>query len=102
MNVQLIKNAVLMGGTLILWLALIAIEVFTGYSGIFLQAIYALSLFTLFVALWLVNRPVVAVIMNEILQFISCGVLALGLTGLFVFVAVVVGVNFKNMIGSTW
>lgn len=95
------KNAVLLGGALILWLALIAIEVFTNYSGVFLQAVYALSIFTLFVALWLVNRPVVAGIKNELLQFMSCGAMALGLTGLFVFVAVVVGVNFKYMIGGS-
>ena len=101
MKVQVIKNVVLLGGMLILWLVLIAIEVFTGYSGVILQTIYALSLFTLFVALWLVNRSVVAGIKNELLQFISCGALALGLTGLFVFVAVVVGVNFKYLIGGS-
>lgn len=101
MNIQVIKNVALFGGALILWLALIAIEVFTGYSGAILQAAFAISLFTLFVALWLVNRPVVAGIKNEVLQFASCGALAFGITGLFVFVAVVAGVNFKLLIGGS-
>ena len=98
MNVQVLKNVALFGGALILWLVLIAIEVLTGYSGVIIQAVYALSLFALFVSLWLVNRPVVAGLKNEVLQFASCGALALGITALFVFVAVVVGVNFKLLI----
>ena len=100
MNLQVTNNIVLFGGTLVLWLLLIAIEVFTGYTGIFLQAAYALSLFVLFVAFWLVNRPVVKGIKNDVLQFMSCGAMAVVLTGLFVFVAVVVGVNFKMLIGG--
>ena len=90
----------LFGGVLVLWLLLIAIEVFTGYTGFALQAVYALSLFALFVAFWLVNRLVVKGIKNDILQFVSCGAWAVVLTGLFVFVAVVVGVNFKMLIGG--
>jgi len=101
MNVQVIKNVVLFGGTLVLWLALIAIEVFTNYSGVYIQAIYALSLFALFVALWLVNRPVVAGIKSEVLQFVSCGVLAFGITALFVLVAVIAGVKFRHLIGGS-
>ena len=101
MNAQFVKNVALFGGTLILWLVLIAIEVLTGYSGVIIQAAYALSLFTLFVSLWLVNRPVVAGLKNEVLQFASCGALALGITAIFVFVAVVVGVNFKFLIGGS-
>ena len=100
MNIQVTKNVALFGGTLVLWLLLIAIEVFTGYTGFFLQAVYALSLFALFVAFWLVNRTVVKGITNDVLQFISCGAMAVALTGLFVFVAVVVGVNFKMLIGG--
>ena len=100
MNIQVTKNVALFVGTLALWLLLIAIEVFTGYTGFFLQAVYALSLFALFVAFWLVNRPVVKGIKNDVLQFMSCGAMAVALTGLFVFVAVVVGVNFKMLIGG--
>ena len=73
---------------------------FTGYTGFALQAVYALSLFALFLVFWLVNRPVVKGIKNGILQFVSCGTLAVVLTGFFVFVAVVVGVNFKMLIGG--
>ena len=98
MNGQVIKNVVLLGGALVTWLALIAIEVFTSYSGVFLQAAYVLLLFGLFVALWLVNRPVVTGIRNELLQFFICGAIALGLTALFVYIAVIVGVNFKRFL----
>lgn len=99
LNVQVIKNTVLLGGALLIWLALIAIEVFTGSSGVFLQTAYALLLFVLFVALWLVNRPVVTGIGNEFLQFFICGAMALGLTALFVYVAVIAGVSFKRFLG---
>ena len=82
-----------------LWLLLIAIEVYTGYTGFFLQAVYALSLFALIVAFWLVNRPVVKGIKNDVLQFMSCGAMAVALTGVFVLVAVLVGVNIQIVIG---
>ena len=88
----------LFGGMLVLWLLLIAIEAFTGYTGFLLRAVYALSLFALFVSFWLVNRPVVEGIKNDVLQFMVCGVTAVILTGLSASVAVVVGVNFKMLI----
>ena len=100
MNSQIIKNVVLFGIALALWLILITIEVFTGYSGLFLQAVYALSLLAVFVTFWLVNRSIVVGIKSEALQMVSCGAIAVALTGLFLIMAVVVGVNFKFLIGG--
>ena len=100
MYVQTLKNMLLFFGTLSFWLVLIAIEVWTGYSGFFLQLVYGLSLFALLVAFWLVNRTTVKNLQGEFMQFFASGAIALGLTGLYLVTVLVVGVNFKKLVES--
>lgn len=100
MYIQTFKNMLLFFGTLGLWLVLITIEVLTGYSGFFLQIIYGLSMFALFVAFWLVNRATVKNLKNEFVQFFASGAIAVGLMGLFLVTVMVVGVKFKKLIES--
>jgi len=100
MYVQTLKNMLLFFGTLGFWLVLITIEVWTGYSGFFLQLIYGMSLFALFVAFWLVNRTTVNNLQGEFIQFFASGAIALGLTGFYLATVLVVGVNFKKLIES--
>lgn len=98
MYIQTIKNLLLFFGTLGFWLVLIAIEVLTGYSGVVLQVIYGLSMFSLFVAFWMVNRETVKNINNEFSQFLASGAIAMALMGLFVMSVAIVGSNFKKLI----
>ena len=98
MYVQTLKNMLLFFGTLGFWIVLITIEVLTGYSGAFLQIVYGLSMFSLFVAFWLVNRTTVKNIKNEFANFLASGGIALVLMGLFIVTVLVVGVHFKKMI----
>ncbi|WP_455376263.1 hypothetical protein [Kaarinaea lacus] len=98
MYVQTLKNMLLFFGTLGFWLVLITIEVLTGYSGTFLQIVYGLSMFSLFVAFWLVNRATVKNIKNEFANFLaSCGI-AIALMSVFLVTVLVVGVSYKKMI----
>lgn len=98
MYIQTLKNMILFFGTLVFWLVLITIEMLTGYSGMFLQIIYGLSMFALFVAFWLVNRTTVKNIKNEFAQFFASGAIAMTLMGVFLVTVLVVGVGYKNMI----
>lgn len=100
MYVQTLKNMLLFFGTLGFWLVLISIEVLTGYSGIVLQVVYGLSMFSLFIAFWLVNRTTVKSINNEFLQFLASGAIAIVLMGLFILTVLVAGVNFKKLIAG--
>ena len=102
MSIQFKKNVVLFCGALVLRIVLISIEVFFNYTGIALQAVYAISILTLFVLIWLVNRPLVAGIKSIVLQFVSCSAIALLLTGLFVFIALVQGTFFKLLIKGSF
>ena len=85
-------------GTLGFWLILITIEVLTGYSGAFLQIVYGLSMFSLFVAFWLVNRTTVSNMNNEFAQFFASGAIAVALMGLFIVTVAFVGSNYKKFI----
>lgn len=96
MYLQTLKNMLLFFGTLAFWLVLITIEVATGYSGPVLQIMYALSLFSLFVAFWLVNRATVQHLKNEFAQFFASGAIALTLMGLFLVTILVVGSAYKR------
>lgn len=98
MYLQTLKNMLLLFGTLVFWLLLITIEVLTGYSGYFLQIIYGLSLFSLFVAFWLVNRSTVKHLKNEFIQFFASGAIAIVLEVLFLVVIFTVGVAYKKLI----
>jgi hypothetical protein len=100
MYVQTLKNMLLFFGTLAFWLVLITIEVLTGYSGIFLQIVYGLSMFSLFVAFWMVNRETVKNINNEFTQFFASGAIAMALMGLFIIMVFVAGSNYKKLIES--
>jgi len=102
MSVQFKKNVVLFCGALALRVVLITIEVFFNYTGIALQAVYVISILSLFVLIWLVNRPLVTGIKSKVLQFVSCSVIALLLTGLFVFIALVQGTFFKLLIKGSF
>lgn len=101
MDIKIKRNITLFASILLLWIMLITIEVILKYSGVLLQVIYLASIVTLLIALWNVNHSVVAGIKNEIIQFISRGVIAVVLTGVFVFLAVIIGVNYKFLIGGT-
>ena len=98
MYIQTLKNMLLFFGTLAFWLVLITVEVLTGYSGIFMQILYGLSMFSLFVSFWLVNRKTVKNIGNEFTQFFASGVIAILLAGFFFVTVLVVGVAYKKMI----
>ena len=98
MNIHVWKNAVLLAAAMALWLVLIAVELLTGYSGAFMQAALGLTLFALLVALWLLNRPALEPLRNPVLEFVCCGALAFALTGVFVLVAVVIGVQFRRLL----
>ena len=98
MYVQTLKNMLLFFGTLAFWLVLITVEVLTDYSGIFLQVIYGLSMFALFIAFWLVNRTTVRNINGEFAQFFASGAIAIALMGLFIITALVIGVAYKKII----
>ena len=98
MYIQTLKNMLLFFGTLVFWLVLITVEVLTGYSGIFMQTLYGLSMFSLFVSFWLVNRTTVKNIGNEFVQFFASGAIAILLAGLFFVTVLVVGVAYKKMI----
>ena len=98
MYLQTLKNMLIFFAMLAFWLVLVCIEVLTGYSGVFLQIIYGTTLFSLFVAFWLVNRATVRNIQNEFLQFFASGALALVLTGLFLVTMLVVGSALKNVL----
>jgi len=102
MYIQTLKNMLLFFGTLGLWFVLITIEVLTGYSGFFLQIIYGLSMFALFVAFWLVNRTTVNKMKNEFAQFFASGAIAISLMILFVVTVLVVGVKFKKLVEGWW
>jgi len=97
-DLQTTKNLILFGSTLVFWLVLISIELATGYSGIFLQGIYGISLFALFVAFWLVNRTSVSVLENEFAQFFASGAIALTLTTLFLITALFLGSGFRKLL----
>jgi hypothetical protein len=98
MYIQTLKNGLLFCGMLALWLVLITIEVVSGYSGIFLQVVYGFSMFALFVAFWLTNRTTVQNIQSQLMQFFASGAMAVTLMGLFLFVAIISGANFKILI----
>lgn len=100
MYVQTLKNMLLFFGTLGCWLLLITIEVLTGYSGFALQIIYGLSMFSLFIAFWLVNRATVKNFGGEFAQFFASGAIAMVLMGLFVITVFVAGSNYKKLIES--
>ena len=100
MYVQTLKNLLLFIGTLAFWLVLISIDVLTGYSGVLLQLIYGLSMFSLFVAFWLVNRTTVKNFGNEVTQFFASGAIAMGLMGLFIVTVFFVGSSFRKLIES--
>ncbi len=102
MSVQFKKNVILFCWALALRVILITIEVFLNYTGIALQAVYAISILSLFVVIWFVNRPLVARIKGTVLQFVSCSAIALLLTGLFVFIALVQGTFFKLLIKGSF
>ncbi|MCD4776550.1 MAG: hypothetical protein K8S15_10950 [Candidatus Aegiribacteria sp.] len=101
MSTQFRKNALIFFGALILRMLLVAIEVFFDFTGIALHAVYAISILSLFVVIWLVNRPLVAKHKGKALQLVSCSAIALLLTGLYVYLTLIEGTFFKFLIAGS-
>lgn len=101
MSIQFSKNALIFCGAVILRMLLVAIEVFFDFTGIALHAVYAISILSLFIVIWLVNRPLVAKNKSNALQLLRCSVIALLLTGLFVYLTLVEGTFFKFFIAGS-
>ncbi|MCK4671854.1 MAG: hypothetical protein KAT47_04860 [Candidatus Aegiribacteria sp.] len=102
MSIQFRKNVIIFCGALVLRTALVTIEVFFNFTGFALHAVYAILTLSLFVFIWLVNRPLVAEIKSKVLQFLSCSAIALLLTGLFVLATAVQGTLFKTLIKGSF
>lgn len=102
MSIQFKQNVVLFCGALVLRIALVTIEVYFNFTGFALHAVYAVLILSLFVMIWLVNRPLVAEIKSKVLQFLSCSTIALLLTGLFVLAIAVQGTLFKLLIKGSF
>ena len=102
MSIQFRQNVLILCGALVLRTALVTIEVYLNFTGIALHATYAILILSMFVLIWLVNRPLVADLKSKALQFLSCSAIALLLTGLFVFIALVQGTFFKLMIKGSF
>ena len=102
MSIQLKRNVVLFCAALVLRVILVSIEVYFNYTGIVLQAIYAISILSLFALIWFANRPLFAGLKSKVLQFVSCTAIALLLTGLYVFITAVEGTFFKLLIKGSF
>ncbi len=102
MSLQFRKNVIIFCGAVVLRTALVMIEVFFNFTGFALHATYAILILSMFVLIWLVNYPVVAVLKNKVLQFLSCSGIALLLTGLFVLATAVQGTLFKTFIKGSF
>lgn len=100
MSIQFKLNALIFFWTLILRMVLVAIEVFFDFTGFALHAVYAISILSLFVIIWLVNRPLVAKDKSKALQLVSCSAIAILLTGLYVYLTWVEGTFFKLLIAG--
>ncbi len=102
MSVQFKKNVLLFCGALIVRFVLVSIEVYFNYTGIALQIVYVISVLSLFVLIWITNRPLVAELNSKVLRFLSCSAIALLLTGLYVFITAVRGIFFKLLIKGSF
>ena len=102
MSIQVKKNILLFCAAMVLRVILVSIEVYFNYTGIVLQAIYIISILSLFVLIWITNRPVVAGLKSKVLQIVSCAAIALLLTGLYVFITAVEGTFFKLFIKGSF
>ncbi len=98
MSIQFKQNVLIGIWVLVIRMVLVAIEVHFNFTGIALHAVYAILILSMFVLIWFVNRPAVAELKSRVLQFLSCSAIALLLTGLFVFIALVEGTFFKLLI----
>ncbi len=102
MSIQFRKNIIIFCGAQVLRAVLVASEVYLNFTGIALHAVYAILILSMFVLIWFVNHPTIAELKSKVLQFLSCSGIALLLTSLFVFVALVQGTFFKLLIKGSF
>jgi hypothetical protein len=94
----ILKNLSAFAIGLISWLFLISIEVYTSYTGIALTGLYLAVPITLFAVFKEINNPYA---FPNPIKPITSNIIAVVITLLFISIGIIIGVNFKFLIGGT-